>query len=100
MFMTVNGHFYGIAHRVKQNSAGNDVIQMLVNYQTNYRGGNGWLRLVEFDEKKNVLLFRTYSPYVDGMTRKEKSYIDYKFLTGENNSFKLNWDFKHRFNFR
>ncbi|MDM5283811.1 LamG-like jellyroll fold domain-containing protein [Peribacillus frigoritolerans] len=100
VFMTVNGHFYGIAHRVKQNSAGNDVIQMLVNYQTNYRGGNGWLRLVEFDEKKNVLLFRTYSPYVDGMTRKEKSYIDYKFLTGENNSFKLNWDFKHRFNFR
>jgi hypothetical protein len=100
VFMTVNGHFYGIAHRVKQNSAGNDVIQMLVNYQTNYRGGNGWLRLVEFDEKKNVLLFRTYSPYVDGMTRKEKSYIDYKFLTGENNSFKLDWDFKHRFNFR
>lgn len=100
VFMTVNGHFYGIAHRVKQNSAGNDVIQMLVNYQTNYRGGNGWLRLVEFDEKKNVLLFRTYSPYVDGMTRKEKSYIDYKFLTSENNSFKLEWDFKHRFNFR
>ncbi|CAH0299402.1 MULTISPECIES: LamG-like jellyroll fold domain-containing protein [Bacillaceae] len=100
VFMTVNGHYYGIAHRVKQNSAGNDVIQMLVNYQTNYRGGNGWLRLVEFDEKKNVLLFRTYSPFVDEMSKKEKSYIDYKFLTGENNSFKLDWDFKKRFNFK
>ncbi|WP_144528488.1 LamG-like jellyroll fold domain-containing protein [Peribacillus simplex] len=100
VFMTVNGHYFGIAHRIKQNSAGNDVIQMLVNYQTNYRGGNGWLRLVEFDEKKNVLVFRTYSPFVDEMSKKEKSYIDYKFLTGENNSFKLDWDFKNRFNFK
>ncbi|MGG4264481.1 LamG-like jellyroll fold domain-containing protein [Peribacillus simplex] len=99
VFMTVNGHYFGIAHQVKQNSAGNDVIQMLVNYQTNYRGGNGWLRLVEFDEKKKELVFRTYSPFVDEMAKKEKSYIDYKFLTSENNSFKLNWNFKNRFNF-
>ncbi|MET1178349.1 LamG-like jellyroll fold domain-containing protein [Peribacillus simplex] len=100
VFMTVNGHYFGIAHRVKHNSSGNDVIQMLVNYQTNYRGGNGWLRLVEFDEKKNVLVFRTYSPFVDEMSKKEKSYIDFKFLTSENNSFKLDWDFKNRFNFK
>ncbi|MFD6210047.1 LamG-like jellyroll fold domain-containing protein [Peribacillus sp. NPDC060253] len=100
VFMTVNGHYFGIAHQVKQNSAGNDVIQMLVNYQANYRGGNGWLRLVEFNEKKNKLLFRTFSPFVNEMSKKEKTYIDYKFLTGENNSFKLDWDFKNRFNFK
>ena len=57
VFMTVNGHYFGITHQVKQNAAGNDVIQMLVNYQDVYRGGNGWLRLVEFDEKKNKLFF-------------------------------------------
>lgn len=99
VFMTVNGHYFGIAHQVKQNAAGNDVIQMLVNYQANYRGGNGWLRLVEFDEKKNKMFFRTYSPFVDEMSKKEKTYIDYKYLTDENNLFELDFHFKERFNF-
>ncbi|MFB7642445.1 LamG-like jellyroll fold domain-containing protein [Peribacillus butanolivorans] len=99
VFMTVNGHYFGIAHQVKQNAAGNDVIQMLVNYQANYRGGNGWLRLVEFDEKKNKMFFRTYSPFVDEMPKKEKTYIDYKYLTDENNLFELDFHFKERFNF-
>ncbi|MFE4430024.1 LamG-like jellyroll fold domain-containing protein [Peribacillus butanolivorans] len=99
VFMTVNGHYFGIAHQVKQNTAGNDVIQMLVNYQANYRGGNGWLRLVEFDEKKNKMFFRTYSPFVDEMPKKEKTYIDYKYLTDENNLFELDFHFKERFNF-
>ncbi|TYR80664.1 Ig domain-containing protein [Priestia megaterium] len=98
VFMTVNGHYFGLAHQVKQNAAGNDVIQMLVNYQSNYRGGNGWLRLVEFDEKKNKLFFRTYSPFVDEMSKKERTYVDYKFLTDENNLFELDLDFKKRFN--
>ncbi|MGG4152824.1 LamG-like jellyroll fold domain-containing protein [Peribacillus muralis] len=100
VFMTVNGHYFGIAHQVKQNTSGNDVIQMVVNYQSDYRGGNGWLRLVEFNEKKNQLFFRTYSPYVDDMTKKERTYIDYKFLTDANNSFILDWDFKRRFFFK
>ncbi|PJN89056.1 LamG-like jellyroll fold domain-containing protein [Bacillus sp. mrc49] len=100
VFMTVNGHYFGIAHQVKKNRAGNDVIQMVVNYQSDYRGGNGWLRLVEFNEKKNQLFVRTYSPYVDDMTKKERTYIDYKFLTGANNSFILDWDFKRRFTFK
>jgi hypothetical protein len=98
VFMTVNGHYFGIAHHVKQNASGNDVIQMLVNYQSNYRGGNGWLRLVEFDEKKNKLFFRTYSPFVDNMPNKEKTYIDYRFLTDEYNLFELDLNFKKRFN--
>ncbi|WP_285767061.1 LamG-like jellyroll fold domain-containing protein [Peribacillus sp. SI8-4] len=99
VFMTVNGHYFGIAHQVKKNTAGNDVIQMVVNYQSDYRGGNGWLRLVEFNEKKKQLFFRTYSPYVDDMSKKERTYADYKFLTDANNSFILNWDFKRRFSF-
>ncbi|USK29385.1 metallophosphoesterase [Bacillus sp. CMF21] len=98
VFMTVNGHYFGLAHHVKQNASGNDVIQMLVNYQSNYRGGNGWLRLVEFDEKKNKLFFRTYSPFVDKMPNKEKTYIDYRFLTDEYNLFELDLNFKKRFN--
>ncbi len=97
VFMTVNGHYFGVTHQVKQNAAGNNVIQMLVNYQADYRGGNGWLRLVEFDEQKNKLLFRTYSPFVDEMSKKERTYVDYKNLTDEYNQFELDFNFKKRF---
>ena len=99
VFMTVNGHHFGITHQVKQNAAGNDVIQMLVNYQDVYRGGNGWLRLVEFDEEKNKLFFRTYSPFVDKMSKKESTYVDYKFLTDQYNHFELDFNFQERFDF-
>lgn len=71
---------------------------MLVNYQADYRGGNGWLRLVEFDEEKNKLFFRTYSPFVDKMSKKERTYVDYKYLTDEYNQFVLDFNFKERFN--
>ncbi|GHI01580.1 LamG-like jellyroll fold domain-containing protein [Neobacillus kokaensis] len=100
VFMTVNGHYFGIAHQVKQNAAGNDVIQMLVNYQADYRGGNGWLRLVEFDEAKNKLFFRTYSPFLDEMSKKERTYVDYKYLTNEYNLFDLDFNFKERFDLK
>ncbi|MFJ7724641.1 LamG-like jellyroll fold domain-containing protein [Neobacillus sp. NPDC097160] len=100
VFMTVNGHFFGVTHRVKQNAAGNDVIQMLVNYQYDYRGGNGWLRLVEFDEAKNKLFFRTFSPFVDEMKKKERTYVDFEYLTNEYNLFDLDLNFKKRFNLK
>ncbi|WP_249365412.1 LamG-like jellyroll fold domain-containing protein [Cytobacillus citreus] len=98
VFMTVNGHYTGAVHRVKQNAAGNDVIQMLVDYQGSYRGGNGWLRLVEFDEKKNKMFFRTYSPFIDEMSNKERTYADFKYLTDKQNLFELDFNFKQRFN--
>lgn len=98
VFMTVNGHYTGAVHRVKQNAAGNDVIQMLINYQGSYRGGNGWLRLVEFDEKKNKMFFRTYSPFIDEMSNKERTYADFKYLTDKQNLFELDFNFKQRFN--
>ncbi|USK34241.1 metallophosphoesterase [Bacillus sp. F19] len=98
VFMTVNGHYTGAVHRVKQNAAGNDVIQMLIDYQGSYRGGNGWLRLVEFDEKKNKMFFRTYSPFIDEMSNKERTYADFKYLTDKQNLFELDFNFKQRFN--
>jgi Concanavalin A-like lectin/glucanases superfamily/Calcineurin-like phosphoesterase len=98
VFMTVNGHYFGITHQVQQNAVGNNVIQMLVNYQNIYRGGNGWLRLVEFDEEKHKLFFRTYSPFIDKMSKKESTYVDYKFLTDPSNHFELDFNFQERFN--
>ena len=63
-----------------------------------YRGGNGWLRLVEFDEKKNKLFFRTYSPFVDEMSKKERTLVDFKNLTNLYNQFEFDFNFKERFN--
>ncbi|MBE9914940.1 Ig domain-containing protein [Paenibacillus donghaensis] len=98
VFMTVNGHYDGTGHQVRQNANGLEVIQLLVNYQDSYRGGNGWLRLAEFDEAANCIMFRTFSPWVDQATVwNELTYPDYRFLTGEDHAFVIPLHFKERF---
>ncbi len=44
---------------------GNKVYQVLANYQMLPNGGNGYLRLVEFDPSQQKVRFKTYSPYLD-----------------------------------
>ena len=98
VFMTVNGHYDGTGYQVRSNQQGMDVIQLLINYQDSYRGGNGWLRLAEFDEARNQIMFRTFSPWVDQMAAfEEVSYPDFRFLTGEDHSFTIPLQFKERF---
>jgi len=98
VFLTVNGHYDGTGYQVRSNQHGQDVIQLLINYQDSYRGGNGWLRLAEFDEELNQIKFRTFSPWVDQMAANEVlSYPDYRFLTGEVHSFTIPLHFKARF---
>ena len=43
----------------------NKVYQMLANYQMLTNGGNGYLRLVEFDLSQQKVRVKTYSPYLD-----------------------------------
>ncbi|WP_082198520.1 LamG-like jellyroll fold domain-containing protein [Bacillus sp. FJAT-26390] len=100
IFMTVNGHYFNTAHRIKQNRYGHDVIQLLVNYQSEYRGGNGWMRLAEFDEAAGRISFRTYSPWVEQFAKRPLAYPDFKYLTGEYDHFEVSWHFQSRFNFR
>ena len=42
---------------------------MLANYQPgvkgSVKGGNGWLRIVDLDMKKNTVRVRTYSPFIN-----------------------------------
>ncbi|PQO43322.1 metallophosphoesterase [Blastopirellula marina] len=61
--MTLNGHvlYDGLGRVVSQTPGGRDVHQMLVNFQMKPRGGDGWMRLLEFspDRKVNVI---DYSP--------------------------------------
>lgn len=69
IFLVLNGHFHafgfpfgGQHHQVSTNDAGRPVVEVLQNYQGFSSGGNGWLRLIEFDLANNQLAFETYSP--------------------------------------
>jgi len=100
VFMTVNGHFNGNAHQVRRNAEGQEVIQMLVNYQDRYHGGNGWLRITQFDELAGQVICRSYSPWTAALGETEDlHYPDYRFLTGPYDEFELALDFTARFAF-
>src|SRR5687768_18499732 len=49
LFLIINGHSPGEAHRVVTNDAGLPVVEMCVDYQSRANGGDGFLRLLEFD---------------------------------------------------
>ncbi|HEV7333754.1 MAG TPA: metallophosphoesterase [Flavisolibacter sp.] len=66
-----SGHILnsGVGTLVSINNPGYHVYQMLANFQSevkgSVRGGNGWLRILDMDFKKNTLQVSTYSPYVN-----------------------------------
>ncbi|MEM8944571.1 MAG: metallophosphoesterase [Planctomycetota bacterium] len=72
IFMVLNGHFHrfgkpfgGQHHQVSTNDAGRSVVEVLQNYQGFPTGGEGWLRLIDFDIPNDRLRFETYSPFLD-----------------------------------
>ncbi|WP_234402359.1 LamG-like jellyroll fold domain-containing protein [Oceanobacillus damuensis] len=99
VFMTVSGHHHGALQRIKQNATGNDVIQILVDYQSSFAGGNGWMRFAEFDEQENQINFKTYSPWVEKLPKPQRTYFDVKYLNSENDQFEIDFNFEERFSF-
>ncbi|MEO1497398.1 MAG: DNRLRE domain-containing protein [Planctomycetota bacterium] len=72
VFLVLNGHNHGAGgfndgeyHQVSTNDAGRPVFEVLQDYQDYANGGNGWLRLIEFDIAADRLRFETYSPVLD-----------------------------------
>lgn len=67
VFLVMNGHELGSqaeAHRT--DFVGSRAVhQLLANYQSRSRGGNGWLRLLEFSPGERLIRVKTYSPYLD-----------------------------------
>ena len=79
-FLSFNGHFTengGSGLVSKEGDAGNQVIQMLANYQLMDNGGNGYLRIVECAPSKGIISVSTYSPFLD------------EYLTDSRNQFTL-----------
>ncbi|MET0263575.1 MAG: metallophosphoesterase [Rariglobus sp.] len=66
--LTVNGHVLGsgTGYRVDNNDLGNPVHQMLSNYQMRTLGGEGYLRILQFQPDGRTVQVKTYSPIYDG----------------------------------
>jgi hypothetical protein len=64
--MVFSGHFRGPSALLsKKGNAGNIVHQMLSNYQYEDGGGNGFLRILQFNPTAKTCKVSTYSPYLD-----------------------------------
>lgn len=65
IFLVLNGHVLGTgtARRVDVGEHGNLVFQVLANYQMRANGGDGYLRILEFQPDGRIEV-STYSPYV------------------------------------
>lgn len=102
IFMVLNGHYHdfnkdlgptdddGEWHQISKNNAGQDVYEMLSNYQDFQNGGDGWLRTIEFIPRGGAngldrLQMRTYSP-----TRNQ-------YRTGRYSQFYFDLSFAERF---
>ncbi|WP_145060116.1 metallophosphoesterase [Adhaeretor mobilis] len=65
--MTFSGHVIGDGTGFLSSTGdmGNEVHQMLANYQFKQEGGNGDMRLLEFKPDGKTVVVRTYSPVLD-----------------------------------
>jgi hypothetical protein len=62
IFLVLCGHCHGQYYQVSQNNWDLPVAEVLTDYQDEPNGGNGWLRLMEFDMEAGKIDFSTYSP--------------------------------------
>jgi len=71
--LTLNGHVLrdGLARLTSQTPGSRDVHQVLVNFQMKPQGGDGWLRLMEFEADGRTVEMHDYSP-----TRGERNESD------------------------
>ncbi|MYM90391.1 modulator protein [Rugamonas sp. FT82W] len=97
IFMTLNGHHHGGARLTKTNDFGNAVEEMVVDYQMAYQGGNGLMRLYEFDLTNNQIKVLSFSPWVPMKPADTLNAFDRAVLTEGNHSFTIDMNFAKRF---
>lgn len=97
IFMGIGGHNHGSAHRVRKNDFGNDVLEVVVDYQMAYQGGNGYLRLCEFDLKSNVIRSLSFSPWVPVKPAESVNEFDVAVMDDRSNEYEVPMNFAERF---
>lgn len=98
VFLTLNGHHHGAVQRVKKNAAGNDVLQVLMDYQMAFAGGNGNMGLIEFDLTHGRITGTAFSPWV--LEKPADTLIaefDQALLDGPGDTYSIPFDFASRF---
>jgi hypothetical protein len=65
VFLVQCGHVSAERFQVSTNQLGLEVYEMLADYQNRADGGQGFLRILEFDENLGEIRVRTYSPWLD-----------------------------------
>ena len=88
IFMVLCGHWSlagGEWFQVSRNDAGQEVFEILADYQQRENGGNGWLRYLQFNPDTNEIRAKTYSPSLG------------QFETDENSDFVISVNFDERF---
>ncbi len=93
VFMTVNGHHHGEAMMEAKNAFGRDVMMIVMDYQSNFWGGNGMMQLVNFVEEDNKINFRSFSPWVEKIPEEDRQQHDQL----ERWIFDVDFNFEQRF---
>lgn len=101
IFLVLCGHFHsgdnlnsGEWHQVSVNDFGKPVIEMLQDFQDYSNGGNGWLRILKFDEAAGSIGVETYSPWLDQFQTETVAEVG-----GYASQFSIALDFADRFEF-
>ncbi len=97
IFMFVSGHNHGSAQLTKTNNFGHAVLEMVVDYQMAYQGGNGYLQMLEFDLSNNKIKSLSFSPWVPLKPKPSLNQFDRAVLTEPNNEFTYDMNFAQRF---
>lgn len=97
VIFTINGHHTGSDYGILPNEYGNNVFLTCADYQGKTNGGNGWMRILEFDFENGLIKGKTYSPYVDSIPEDERGEKDLVYLEDEMNTYSVSFDLKARF---
>ncbi len=65
VFLVVCGHVLGKKLCDDTTDGGTKVVEMLVDYQGEPNGGDGWLRILRFSPSQNKIIVRDYSPTLE-----------------------------------
>ncbi|GAB4544974.1 MAG: hypothetical protein Tsb0014_39100 [Pleurocapsa sp.] len=73
IFLVNAGHFHEEYHQTSNNIHGLPVHEVLADYQDDPNGGNGYLRIMEFDTTGDRINVSSYSPTLNNFLTKDES---------------------------
>jgi Ca2+-binding EF-hand superfamily protein len=80
IFLVLSGHDYGESRRTDLGIHGNEVHQVMANYQWWENGGMGWLRVLQFYPSEDRIDFKTYSPVLNRFRTSPSSQFSLSYL--------------------